>query len=190
MSTERWMALTLRQPWLWAILSAGKRIENRTWKTAARGPVLLHAATGCTMSEYEAAIAWMDERKLIRRRSAPLTRENASLPVPPRLDQMTRGAFCGIAKIADMIAPGVVMASNAEAMQLPLGQWNEDNDRLNATHPRLERRWHMIEQFGFVLDHVRELPTKAASGSLGLFTVPPDVLTFYRLPAKPSEWTP
>jgi hypothetical protein len=37
-------ALSLRQPWLWAILHAGKRIENRTWATKYRGRIRLHAA--------------------------------------------------------------------------------------------------------------------------------------------------
>lgn len=36
--------LTIRQPWLHAILFFGKDIENRSWSTAYRGPLLLHAA--------------------------------------------------------------------------------------------------------------------------------------------------
>jgi hypothetical protein len=36
-------ALSIRQPWAWAILRAGKRIENRSWPTRFRGPVLIHA---------------------------------------------------------------------------------------------------------------------------------------------------
>lgn len=35
--------LSVRQPWAWAILHAGKTIENRTWPTAYRGPLLIHA---------------------------------------------------------------------------------------------------------------------------------------------------
>lgn len=37
------VALSIRQPWAWAILYAGKRIENRTWQTAYRGPLFIHA---------------------------------------------------------------------------------------------------------------------------------------------------
>jgi hypothetical protein len=37
-------ALSIRQPWVWAIVHAGKDIENRTWWTPYRGPVLIHAA--------------------------------------------------------------------------------------------------------------------------------------------------
>lgn len=36
-------ALSIRQPWAWAILYAGKDIENRTWATNFRGRVAIHA---------------------------------------------------------------------------------------------------------------------------------------------------
>lgn len=36
-------ALTVRQPWAWAILHAGKRIENRTRRTNFRGRFYIHA---------------------------------------------------------------------------------------------------------------------------------------------------
>jgi ASCH domain-containing protein len=37
-------ALSLRQPWAWAVLHAGKTIENRTWATGYRGRIRIHAA--------------------------------------------------------------------------------------------------------------------------------------------------
>ena len=49
-------AITVRQPWAWLILHAGKDIENRTWPTNERGRVLVHAAKGCTRDEYEYAV--------------------------------------------------------------------------------------------------------------------------------------
>jgi len=36
-------ALTVKQPWAWAIVHAGKDIENRDWVTHYRGPLLVHA---------------------------------------------------------------------------------------------------------------------------------------------------
>lgn len=36
-------ALSVRQPWAWAIIHAGKNIENRNWQTKYRGPLLIHA---------------------------------------------------------------------------------------------------------------------------------------------------
>lgn len=37
-------ALSIRAPWWWCILEAGKDIENRDWPTRYRGPVLIHAS--------------------------------------------------------------------------------------------------------------------------------------------------
>lgn len=36
-------ALTVKQPWSWAIMSAGKTVENRTWCTEHRGRLWIHA---------------------------------------------------------------------------------------------------------------------------------------------------
>lgn len=35
--------LSVQQPWAWAIVHGPKRIENRTWATEYRGPLLIHA---------------------------------------------------------------------------------------------------------------------------------------------------
>lgn len=40
------VALSIRQPWAHCIMHYGKDIENRTWATNFRGPVLIHAARG------------------------------------------------------------------------------------------------------------------------------------------------
>jgi len=36
-------AISIRQPWAWLIVNGFKNIENRTWSTKFRGPVLIHA---------------------------------------------------------------------------------------------------------------------------------------------------
>jgi hypothetical protein len=36
--------LSVRQPYAWAILSAGKLTENRSWRTTYRGPLAIHAS--------------------------------------------------------------------------------------------------------------------------------------------------
>jgi hypothetical protein len=38
-------ALTLRQPWAWATIYGAKDVGNRRWRTACRGPLLIHADT-------------------------------------------------------------------------------------------------------------------------------------------------
>lgn len=36
-------ALSIQQPWAWAILYLGKRVENRTWRSSFRGRIYIHA---------------------------------------------------------------------------------------------------------------------------------------------------
>lgn len=40
------MALTVLQPWAWAIAHGGKRVENRGWATRRRERVAIHAGAG------------------------------------------------------------------------------------------------------------------------------------------------
>ena len=35
--------LSIRQPWAWAIVNGWKPVENRTWHSSYRGPLLIHA---------------------------------------------------------------------------------------------------------------------------------------------------
>ena len=57
-------ALTVRQPWAWAIIHAGKDFENRDWpKHPARrfsGRVCIHAGLSMLKEEYEAARAFIE----------------------------------------------------------------------------------------------------------------------------------
>ena len=48
-------ALSIKQPWAWLILNAGKDIENRSWNTTLRGRILIHASKGMTHEEWEDA---------------------------------------------------------------------------------------------------------------------------------------
>ena len=36
-------ALSIRQPWAWAIVQGWKPVENRRWRTPYRGPLAIHA---------------------------------------------------------------------------------------------------------------------------------------------------
>jgi len=55
-------ALSIRQPWAWLIVHAGKDIENRCWRTHYRGCVLVHAAKGMTRNEYQEACLYATTR--------------------------------------------------------------------------------------------------------------------------------
>ena len=52
MSTMR--VLTVRQPWASLIVLGHKNIENRTWSTRYRGPLLIHAASAPSVNAREA----------------------------------------------------------------------------------------------------------------------------------------
>ena len=63
------LALSVRQPWAWAIIHAGKDIENRSWSWQAvnhglrqRGRIAIHAAKGMTRDEYDEARDFIDRQ--------------------------------------------------------------------------------------------------------------------------------
>lgn len=53
--------LSIRQPWAWAILHAGKDIENRSWSTRVRGRVLIHAGLKYSLEDYDTVEGIMRE---------------------------------------------------------------------------------------------------------------------------------
>lgn len=50
-------ALTIKQPWAWAIIEAGKDVENRSRRTHYRGPLFVHAGLQDSLEGWE----WLDE---------------------------------------------------------------------------------------------------------------------------------
>ena len=53
--------LSIQPPWAWAIFHAGKDVENRSWSTNHRGPLLIHASSrqfgGDSLEEVRELIA-------------------------------------------------------------------------------------------------------------------------------------
>lgn len=45
--------ITVRQPWPWAMFNLGKDVENRTWLTKHRGPILIHASQWARREQIE-----------------------------------------------------------------------------------------------------------------------------------------
>lgn len=85
------IALSIRQPWAWAILHAGKDIENRTWHPPAwlvGRRFLIHASKGCTRAEYEDAA---DDIYLVTRN------------VVPSLSELDRGGIVGAVTLARVV---------------------------------------------------------------------------------------
>jgi hypothetical protein len=54
------VALSIRQPWAWLIVNGYKDIENRTWPTVFRGPLLIHASKTNTVADFEAAMLFVE----------------------------------------------------------------------------------------------------------------------------------
>ena len=82
------LALSIRQPWAWAIIHAGKDIENRDWPTKFRGPVCIHAAKGMTTAEHEDAARFMHFERGI---------------VAPLFVHTVRGGIIGTAEVVDCV---------------------------------------------------------------------------------------
>lgn len=91
-------AISIRQPWAWAIVHAGKNIENRDWPTRYRGPVCIHAAKGMGKDEYAVAADFIT-RTLGRAPSQEwLDRWHGVCAAPYRLE---RGGIIGVVEIVD-----------------------------------------------------------------------------------------
>lgn len=84
-------ALSIRQPWAWLILQGFKPVENRTWETLYRGPLIIHASQGMTRAEYEECSEFLWTRPALRHICH-------ALPAP---DEFHRG---GIVGRADLVA--------------------------------------------------------------------------------------
>lgn len=87
------LALSVRQPWAWAIIHGGKDIENRSWQAVnhglkMRGRIVIHAAKGMTQREYESA-----------RHDICHIIGNC-----PRPDELIRGAIIGTIDVVDVVS--------------------------------------------------------------------------------------
>lgn len=81
-------ALSIRQPWAWLIVNGYKGIENRSWSTRVRGPILIHASKGMTRDEY-------DEARYLT--------ESLGFQLPA-FNDLERGGVVGQAIIADCVS--------------------------------------------------------------------------------------
>jgi len=46
-------ALSVKQPWAWAIFNSGKDVENRKWFSPYRGPLFIHASRTWDQEGYD-----------------------------------------------------------------------------------------------------------------------------------------
>lgn len=84
-------ALSVRQPWTWGIVHAGKDIENRTWWTSRRGRILLHAGKvldGRREDALDSCYEWAAQ---------------AGIDAPRSLDDLPLGGIVGSVEIVDCV---------------------------------------------------------------------------------------
>lgn len=154
-------ALSIRQPWAWAILNADKRLENRDWAGCAyRGAVLLHASKSVgTRDEFDDAVETIlaianpaagAERIAFLRTLAAMQiggrgyhhAEGHWVPAP----ELRRGGIVGRARIHSVIRGGSDLSAD-------------------------QRAW-WAGGFALVLADVEPLPFVPCKGALGFFDVP------------------
>ena len=103
-------ALSIKQPWAWAILRKGKDIENRKWKTNLRGYFWIHASK--TIDE-----------------NAPIDLRLEYLKASLKLDQATNlGGIIGSVELVD-----VVKKSDSKWFQGPVGFVLRNPHQINFT---------------------------------------------------------
>lgn len=89
------IALSVRQPWAWAIICAGKDIENRSWQAVNhglrhRGRIAIHASKGMTREEYEDA-------------NDAICKITGRAHIPPARD-LLRGGVIGSVEVIDVVS--------------------------------------------------------------------------------------
>jgi hypothetical protein len=145
-------ALSIQQPWAWAIAQGKKPVENRTWPTAYCGPVAIHASK----KPDKDALGLIASRD----RYSPLVKAVAwhtRLWAPP---EYVYGAILAVADLS-----GCHEWSECED-----GAAEPDRGELRPCSP-----WAAKWQHHWVLGNVRRLARPVpCRGALGLWRLPDD----------------
>lgn len=80
-------ALSLKQPFAWLIANGFLMVDDRTWGTQYRGPVLIHASKGLYKEYYD------------------YLKSNTDIPLPAK-DKLEYGGVVGIANLVLCSRPG------------------------------------------------------------------------------------
>lgn len=89
-------ALSIRQPWAWAVLNAGKDIENRVWQDRFRGPVAIHTGKAMTAAEVAEFSEFLGGLRLDGKVPRSLS--------GPHYSSLPRGGIVGVAEIVDCVS--------------------------------------------------------------------------------------
>lgn len=88
------MALSIRQPWAWLIVSGHKDIENRSWATTRRGEILIHAGAQLDRAAHDALVAGRH----------PVTGRPSKLGLLYPANRIELGGIVGMAEIVGCVA--------------------------------------------------------------------------------------
>lgn len=103
--------LSVQNPWAWAIVHGPKRIENRSWATIYKGPLLIHASKSrARLGDYgegEPDADAMVYGAIIGRVTLVLCCELENLPIKYRDDRFAKGLWCWVLADPVPLAPFV-----------------------------------------------------------------------------------
>ncbi len=91
------LALSIRQPFAWAILHAGMDVENRDWPTQHRGRVLIHATATVRQEDFQVF------QRACRHPDHWLCRAIALGGGLPKKEDLPRGGIIGEVEIVDCV---------------------------------------------------------------------------------------
>jgi hypothetical protein len=98
-------ALSLKQPFAWLIANGYLLVDDRSWGTQYRGPILIHASKGLYEEYYQ------------------YIKRHTDVPIPDR-DKLEYGGVVGIAKLVLCSKPG----------ELPAGISREQRAHFGGVH--------------------------------------------------------
>jgi len=150
-------AISLWQPWATLIALGAKKIETRSWRTAHRGPLAIHAAQKMTR-----------EMKLLCERD-PFAGALDNLFAAG--DELPLGAIVAVCELSN-----VLMIANGPKGTYLFGHLGS-NDFQSVAEPELSFGDYAPGRYAWILANIRRLDVPIpCRGAQGLFDVPRDVL--------------
>jgi hypothetical protein len=141
-------AITVMQPWAWAIMAGGKLVENRTMAWTYRGPLAIHAGNRDSARGWTSPLIWQAAKD-----------SGAYSDMGPTIRGVHYGAILGLVDLVDV-------HPCAGCCQ----PWGESSYR---EHPSGRVRTQITH---LVLENPRLLREPiACRGTLGLWHVPADI---------------
>ena len=166
-------ALTVRQPWVWAIAEQGKTIENRTWQTAYRGLLAIHA--GARFDDD----ATMPVDRAERRLRALVAKIRLAHGSPPDTANLRLSRIIAVADLTGI--------HHASECRLPDRSPIPTLGDLAGGRPGCSP-WAIPGEYHWELGCVRPLPDPVpCKGRLGLWRLPEDVEKAVRAQLEPGH---